>query len=77
VITRESLIGFIQKALPDAEVEVYDKTGMMEHFIIRVTSRAFEGKNLLDRNRLVYQALSEPMQMGWIHAVEIKTEVPA
>jgi acid stress-induced BolA-like protein IbaG/YrbA len=31
---------------------------------------------LLDRNRLVYQALNEPMQDGRIHAVEIKAEAP-
>ena len=76
MITKESLIGYIQRALPDAAVEVQDKTGMMEHFLIRVVSKAFEGKNLLDRNRLVYAALNEPMTTGRIHAVEIKTETP-
>jgi len=76
MITKESLIGYIQKALPDAKVEVYDKTGMMEHFLIRVVSRTFEGKNLLDRNRVIYEALNEPMKTGRIHAVEIKTETP-
>lgn len=76
MITKEGLVGFIQKAFADAEVEVQDKTGMMEHFTIRVISKSFEGKNILDRNRLVYQALSEPMRDGRIHAVEIKTDTP-
>jgi stress-induced morphogen len=49
---------------------------MMEHFIVHIVSKAFEGKNLLDRNRLVYAALSEPMREGHIHAVEIKAETP-
>ena len=61
----------------DAEITVTDKTGMMDHFIIRVVSNQFRDKSLLDRNRLVYQALSEPMQDGRIHAAEIKTDIPA
>jgi stress-induced morphogen len=76
VITKETLAGYIRRALPDAEVTVTDKTGMMDHFIVRVVSTQFEGKSLLDRNRLVYQALSEPMKDGRIHAVEIKAEPP-
>ena len=77
MITNETLTGYIRRALPDAEVTVTDKTGMMDHFIVRVVSKHFDGKSLLDRNRLVYQALSEPMQDGRIHAVEIKAEAPA
>jgi len=77
MITKESLTGYIRRTLPDAEVTVTDKTGMMDHFIVRVVSKQFDGKSLLDRNRLVYQALSEPMQDGRIHAVEIKAEAPA
>jgi stress-induced morphogen len=76
MITKETLAGYIRKALPDAEVTVTDKTGMMDHFIIQVVSNQFKDKSLLDRNRLVYQALSEPMQDGRIHAVEIKAEPP-
>jgi len=76
MITKETLAAYIRRALPDAEVSVTDKTGMMDHFIIRVVSSQFKDKSLLDRNRLVYQALSEPMQDGRIHAAEIKTDVP-
>jgi len=76
MITKETLANYIRKALPDADVTVTDKTGMMDHFIVRVVSNQFKDKSLLDRNRLVYQALSEPMQDGRIHAAEIKTDVP-
>ena len=75
-MTNESIIHYIRQAIPDADVTITDKTGMMDHFIIRVVSGAFEGKSLLDRNRLVYQALQAPMQDGRIHAAEIKTELP-
>jgi len=66
------LIGYIRSALPDAEVSVTDRTGTMDHFTIRVVSDHFKGKGLLDRHRLIYQALNEPMKDGRIHAVEIK-----
>jgi stress-induced morphogen len=77
MITKETLTRYIRTALPDAEVTVTDKTGMMDHFIVKVISKQFDGKSLLDRNRLVYQALNEPMQDGRIHAVEITADTPA
>ena len=77
MISKDIVTNYIRVAIPDAQVVIDDKTGMMDHFIVRVISPQFEGKSLLDRNRLVYQALTEPMQDGRIHAVEIKTELPA
>jgi stress-induced morphogen len=77
VISKEALIGYIQKAIPDASVSVVDRTEGMDHFIIQVVSDLFTGKTLMDRHRLVYQALNEPMQDGRIHAVEIKTQTRA
>ena len=74
MITKESLTSYIQKSIPDAKVSVVDRTGTLDHFSVRVVSDAFQGKSLLDRHRLVYQALSEPMRDGRIHAVEITAE---
>jgi acid stress-induced BolA-like protein IbaG/YrbA len=48
----------------------------MDHFSLRVVSDHFKGKGLLDRHRLIYQALDEPMKDGRIHAVEIKALTP-
>jgi stress-induced morphogen len=76
MITNESLIEYIQAFIPDAEVSIADPTGTMDHFSISVASRRFEGQSLLDRHRMVYKALGEPMKDGRIHAVEIKTKVP-
>lgn len=60
--------------MPDAAVSVTDRTGTRDHFSITVVSDHFKGKNLLDRHRMVYQALDEPMKDGRIHALEIKAE---
>lgn len=72
MITEDVLIGYVRTALPDAEVSVTDRTGTKDHFILRVVSDHFKGKGLLDRHRVIYQALNEPMKDGRIHAVEIK-----
>jgi stress-induced morphogen len=74
MITVEALTTYIRQSMPDASVSVTDRTGTMDHFSIRVVSESFQGKNLLDRHRLVYDALAEPMKDGRIHALEIKTE---
>ncbi|MFQ5596463.1 MAG: BolA family protein [Nitrospiria bacterium] len=76
MISKDVLVSYIQKAMPDAEVAVTDRTGTMDHFQIQIVSEAFEGKNLLDRQRFVYQALDEPMKDGRIHALEIKSQTP-
>ncbi|MBI1820523.1 MAG: BolA family transcriptional regulator [Nitrospirae bacterium] len=76
MISQETLTSFIRKIMPDAVVEVVDRTGTMDHFKVSIISNGFKGKNLLDRQRFVYQALDEPMKDGRIHALEIKSYTP-
>ncbi|MEG3619976.1 BolA family protein [Magnetovibrio sp. PR-2] len=45
------------------------------HFAVTVVSTAFEGKNRVQRQRMVYAALAEEMA-GRIHALELKTLTP-
>ncbi len=74
MITFEDLSAQITKALGDAEISVMDRTGTMDHFTVKIISDAFKGKNLLDRHRMVYQALDGPMKDGRIHALEIQAK---
>ncbi|RMH33603.1 MAG: BolA family transcriptional regulator [Nitrospirae bacterium] len=76
MISPEDLTLYIQRALGDATVTITDRTGTSDHFSIRVVSNAFNGKNLLDRHRMIYQALDEPMKDGRIHALEIQAKTP-
>ncbi|HET8760277.1 MAG TPA: BolA family protein [Nitrospiria bacterium] len=76
MITDEAIQSYLQAALPDANVSIMDRTGTRDHFVIRVVSAAFQDKNLLDRNRMIYQALREPMADGRIHAMELKAQTP-
>ncbi len=77
MISIEDLIGIIQKGIPDAEVNVLDKTGMKDHFIIHVTSKSFEEMDLMSRHRTVQELLNPAMKDGRIHAAEIKTATPS
>ena len=74
MISKEDLTLYVQRSLTDATVSVTDRTGTMDHFNIQVVSDMFKGKNLLDRHRMIYQALDEPMKDGRIHALEIKAK---
>jgi stress-induced morphogen len=74
MITPDVLTEYVRKVMPDAAVTVMDRTGTMNHLKVVVVSAAFAGKNLLDRHRLVYQALDVPMKDGRIHALEITAQ---
>ena len=76
MISKEDLTSYIQRSLIDATVSVTDRTGTSDHFTVRVVSGSFKGKNLLDRHRMIYQALDEPMKDGRIHALEIQAKTP-
>jgi len=74
VITPDVLTDYIRKSMPDAVVTVMDRTGTMDHLKVVIVSEAFQGKNLLDRHRLIYQALNAPMKDGRIHALELTAQ---
>ncbi|HXV69024.1 MAG TPA: BolA family protein [Nitrospira sp.] len=71
MITSEVLTDYILKRLPDAVVTVSDRTGTMDHLKVVIVSEGFQGKALLDRHRMIYQALDAPMKDGRIHALEL------
>lgn len=71
MITPDVLTEFVRRTMPDAMVTVTDRTGTMDHLKVIIVSEAFRGKNLLDRHRLIYQALDVPLKDGRIHALEL------
>ncbi len=76
MISIPDLIALVKVKLPDAEVNVMDKTGMSDHFIIHVVSKEFESMDLMARHRAVQDSLNAAMQDGRVHAAEIKTATP-
>jgi stress-induced morphogen len=75
MIDDESLTLLIRAHLPDAHVQIYDRTGTMDHFNVTVRSGAFKGKTLIEQHQLVYGALKGALKDGRVHAVELKTVV--
>ena len=71
MITPDVIAEYLRRTMPDAMVTVSDRTGTMDHLKVVVISAAFAGKNLLDRHRMIYQALDAPMKDGRIHALEL------
>ncbi|MCG3778878.1 MAG: DNA-binding transcriptional regulator BolA [Nitrospira sp.] len=76
MITPDVLTAYVRQMMPDAAVTVSDRTGTMDHLKVVVVSTAFAGKNLLDRHRMIYQALDVPMKDGRIHALELTAQTP-
>ncbi len=75
MIDEATLAGLLRRSIPDAQVEVFDLTGTMDHLRVSVRSRAFAGASPLDRHRMVEAALRDARADGRIHALEIRTEV--
>jgi stress-induced morphogen len=75
MIQNEAMIALIRRAMPDAQVDVVDLTGTMDHFNVLVRSKAFAGVSLMDRHRMVESALAQARADGRIHAMAIRTEI--
>ncbi len=65
----------IKAALPDAKVEIEALVDDGDHYLARVTSAAFAGKNRVQQHKLVYEALGHRMG-GELHALQLQTSVP-
>ena len=69
----DNLRGLLERAFPDGEVGVVDRTGGGDHFHVTVVSPSFADLGLVDQHRRVYDALSEPLADGTIHELRITT----
>ena len=83
--TRELLLDKLTRAFAPVELDVVDDSaahrghkgaGGGGHFDVRIVAAAFEGKRLVARHRLVYEALAEEMA-GPVHALALRTLTPA
>ena len=66
----------IVEALPGAEAEVVDETGVGDHLRATVRAPQFEGRTRIEQHRLVKNALQARFDDGSIHALSLKTEPP-
>ncbi len=75
MIDETTMVGMIRAIMPDAQIMIVDRNGTMDHFNVSVASKAFAGKSLMDRHRMVEGALKAARNDGRIHALEIKTAI--
>ncbi len=75
MIAAEELVRIVEGAIPGARVTARDLTGGADHYELVVVAGAFAGRSLVERHRLVYDALRAPLA-GPLHAVQLKTLAP-
>ncbi|HLP97283.1 MAG TPA: BolA/IbaG family iron-sulfur metabolism protein [Sideroxyarcus sp.] len=71
MVTPDNVRDYIQQGLQCEHIEV---EGDGRHFEAVIVSKAFEGKGMLQRQRLVFQILGDKMEI--IHALSMKTFTP-
>lgn len=71
MMTPENVKAYIQQGLDCEHIHV---EGDGRHFEAVIVSKVFEGKGMLQQQRLVYQALGGRMEK--IHALSMKTLTP-
>jgi stress-induced morphogen len=77
MILEADLTQLLKNAFPDADIALADKTGMQDHYALYIASKAFDGKNLIQQRQMVYKVVDAVLKDGRLHALEIKTDVPA
>ena len=65
----------IKAAIPDATVEIEALVDDNDHWLARVTSAEFKGKNRVQQHKMVFAALGDLMG-GELHALQLHTGVP-
>ncbi|MCP5142183.1 MAG: BolA family transcriptional regulator [Chromatiales bacterium] len=65
----------IEAGIPNCEAQVMGDDG--SHFDAIVVSPEFEGKSMLQEQRMVYGTLGDSITSGRLHALSIKAYTPA
>ncbi|MFT5775868.1 BolA/IbaG family iron-sulfur metabolism protein [Hyphomonas sp.] len=74
-MTRDTLLGYLTDAFPDAEITLIDLAGDDNHWQAEIVSPQFAGLARVKQHQLVYAALKGTMG-GELHALALKTKAP-
>lgn len=75
-MTSEQLATRIKKLHPETYIEVVDLTGTQDHWQVLVVSAAFEGKMMVDQQRMIMELLKAEISTEEVHALTMKTFTP-
>ena len=76
MISGDDIRAKIRDVYPDAIVQLEDLTGGQDHWSAVVVTSAFEGKNRVERHRMVHAPLRDDL-VERLHALTMKTYTPA
>ena len=74
-VKQDVLRGCLEDAFPDSQIHIDDTMGDQDHYAVTITSAAFIGRPLVQRHKMVYDALGEMMEKR-LHALSLKTLTP-
>jgi stress-induced morphogen len=66
----------VLETFTDADVEVVDLTGTSDHIQILVVSQKFDGKNRIQRQRMIMDVFQAELKTGEVHALTIRAITP-
>lgn len=72
----EDLQSMLSGAFTEGEVHLTSPQGDNNHFQCVIVSDQFEGKSMVERHQLVYQAMGDAMAEA-VHAFALKTYTPS
>ncbi len=75
-MTPEQLKQRIETLAPGTSAEIIDLTGTMDHYQAIVISPVFEGKRVMEQQRLVMGILQAEIDSGEVHALTMRTFSP-
>jgi acid stress-induced BolA-like protein IbaG/YrbA len=76
-MTADQLKGRIETLHPGTLAQVTDLTGTQDHWQVTIVSQAFEGKSMIEQQRLVMAILKSEIDSNEVHALTMKTYTPA
>ena len=76
MVQPEAVEAAIQRAIPDAQVNIEDLTGGGDHLQVSVVSSSFDGLSRIKQHQMVYGALQQELASEAIHALALNTSVP-
>lgn len=74
-MSRETLMGYLTEAFPEAEITLTDLAGDDNHWQAEIVSEKFTGLPRVRQHQMVYAALKGTMG-GELHALALKTKAP-
>lgn len=74
-MSQNQLKTYLEKAFPDAVIDIKDLAGDNDHFAATITSHAFQGKTRIQQHQMVFNALEGHMGTR-LHALSLKTQTP-